>query len=66
MLKDYCEFENVPDCRKLHDTGCGLTSKCPHDERCVNDPSTEEGYKCIKGIIYGKILPKVRWSTERE
>ena len=50
MINLYCERENL-DCSILHEKGCGLTVKCPIGQRCENDYSAPEGYRCIAGIL---------------
>ena len=50
FLKEYCWREKL-NCSQLHETGCGLSVKCPHNQRCENDPKAKNGYRCVKGII---------------
>ena len=44
----YCTKEKI-DCSGVQEQGCGIRAKCPFGERCVNDLTQPNGFRCLKG-----------------
>ena len=42
----YCQLMTGQDNCEFTDKGCGLTSNCPNNTKCIDDENEPDGYKC--------------------